>query len=201
MTDTTVLLVAGGLHKINLRDGSGWSFSSITGDHEHFRGAGRFVANMAVFALTGVYWVPTQPDMIGDLVSNIHFYEESYLMATREHLVRIHNRGDVMWMQKFPDKTVGSSKLLSMGDSLIMINMGYGTRFGNKEYYGSPFIAAYDIANGKNLYLSDLPVAEKQFFNDYIIGQDSIFLVAANKILISNMTQLYIGQQKHIETR
>ena len=172
--DSTMIVVAAGLHAIDMKTGKGWDYNTITGKKDY---TGTVLANAAgvgLALLTGTLVTSSGHDVVRDLVSNV-LIDSSYLyFSSKEQLAKINKQtGDIVWTSPFP-KDLPSKSSIFMNDSLVfMINHGFAF-MGNRQIdFGKPFIAAYDRDSGTQKYLSvingkDNPILDFQVLNDQI---------------------------------
>ncbi|MBK7184129.1 MAG: hypothetical protein IPH89_15110 [Bacteroidetes bacterium] len=70
LTDSTLLVVASGLHKINLNTGKGWDHTMKTGKKDYKGNIAANAIGVAAGLLTGTFLMSTGHNLVRDLVSN-----------------------------------------------------------------------------------------------------------------------------------
>jgi len=186
LNDSTVMVVAAGLHAINMNTGNGWDYHAVTGAEDYTKAAIASAIGIGVGLLTGTFVIFTGHDIISDLVSNALVDDAFIYFASKEQLVKIDKHsGNIVWEYLFP-KDMGSKSSLLLNDSVIyMINTGMGF-IGNRQVsIGKPFIAAFERETGKQKYFVFMntkndPVLSFQFLND------DVYLVHKNRIVKYN---------------
>lgn len=78
LNDSTLMLVAGGLHSIHMKTGRGWSHMAVTAKEDYKGVAATNAVGLGVGLLTGTYFY-RGPNVVYDLVSNtiidsLHIY-------------------------------------------------------------------------------------------------------------------------------
>jgi outer membrane protein assembly factor BamB len=186
INDSTVIIIAGGLHYINLKDGSGWSYQTITGDKDY---SGTVLANTAGIALgllTGAFFITTGYDLVRDISSNLLIDSNGYFFASKEKVLRISNEGIVNWEHSLPNDLASNSEIFLNGDTLYMINKGYALKGSNNIVYGVPFFAAFNKNSGERLFISTI-IEDKIQIVDYWFQDSSLFLLTGDRIFSYNI--------------
>jgi hypothetical protein len=205
LNDSTLMVVASGLHTINIKTGEGWDYSTVTGEGEANQDLGMafgFFGGMIGGLLGAVIGAAIGNAVDGggitrDLVSNTLMSGAFIYFASKEKLVKIHEEsGNIVWENSFP-KDLASKSSLFMDDSVVyMVNYGYAIQNNRKVNYGKTFISAFDKLTGKEKYFSktnneELQTKEKYLFktnkeNDPIIDykqiDNEIYLLFPNLI-------------------
>jgi hypothetical protein len=89
LNDSVILLVAAGLHTINLKNGGGWDYSTITGANDY---TGTIIANtmgITLGLLTGTYLVFTGHNVVADVTSNVWMDSTNLYFASREKIASL----------------------------------------------------------------------------------------------------------------
>jgi outer membrane protein assembly factor BamB len=182
--DTTTVLVAGGIHTIDPRDGSGWSYDSKTGKKDYTRAVAGTLLGVASGLLTGNYVVATGYDLIADMVSNVLVDEHSFTLATAEEIVQLNTRGDAIWSQPISKDNASQSFIWEDADTVFMLNAGFAYRGYFMRPIGKPFISAYSKETGEELYQTfiDSDDDDEDFVRDYKVSGDNMYIVFANRL-------------------
>jgi outer membrane protein assembly factor BamB len=70
MNDSTLLIVSGGLHTVNLRTGAGWDYQTPTGKKDYSGIVAANAAGVALGLLTGTFILSTGSSLVRDIASN-----------------------------------------------------------------------------------------------------------------------------------
>ena len=99
--DSTMIVVAAGLHAINIKTGKGWDYNTITGKKDYTGTAAANAVGVAAGLLTGTFVMSTGHNLVRDLVSNTIIDSSNIYFASKEQLVKIDKQsGEILW--KFP---------------------------------------------------------------------------------------------------
>ncbi len=180
--DSTMIVVAAGLHSININSGKGWDYNTITGKKDYTGTAAANAVGVAAGLLTGTFVMSTGHNLVRDVVSN-SLIDSSYIyFASKEQLVKIDKQtGEIAWKYPFP-KDLASKSSIFMNDSLIfMVNKGYAFMGYRQLDFGKQFIAAFDRETGKQKYLTLINVKKDPILGFKIL-QNEVYLVFKNRI-------------------
>lgn len=187
INDSTMIIVAAGLHAVNINTGKGWDYNTITGEKDYAGTAAANAIGVVAGILTGTFVMSTGYNLVRDLVSNTIVDSSNIYFASKEQLVKIDKQsGEIVWKTPFPNDIVSKSSIF-MNDSLIfMINKGMAFMGYRQLDFGKPFFAAFDRQTGKQLFLSVINVKDNPILSDQIYNEE-IFLVFKNKIVKYSM--------------
>jgi outer membrane protein assembly factor BamB len=180
--DSTMIVVAAGLHAINIKTGKGWDYNTITGKKDYTGTAAANALGVAAGLLTGTFVMSTGHNLVRDLVSNTITDSSNIYFASKEQLVKIDKQsGEIVW--KFPfSNDLASKSSIFMNDSIIfMINKGMAFMGYRQLDFGKPFFAAFDRQSGKQIFFS-LINAKNDPILSYQIQNREIFLAFKNRI-------------------
>jgi len=190
LNDSTLLVVAAGLHTINLNTGAGWDYNTTTGkkissstSNDAFMVGVMFglVGALIYSAVANYDAVTTSIDVIRDLVSNPLIDNSFVYFASYDQIAMLDlETGEKVWNATFKKNLVSKSTLFSNDSVVYMIN--HGVAYRNKEQinYGKAFFAAFDKYSGKNKYLSFLKTDK---LIDYKISDDAVLFLCSNQII------------------
>lgn len=180
--DSTLIVVAAGLHAINIRTGKGWDYNTITGKKDYTGMAVSNALGVGLGLLTGTFVMSTGHDLVRDLVSNTITDSSNIYFASSEQLVKIDKHsGTTVWNYPFSNDLVSKSSIF-MNDSVVfMINKGMAFMGYKQIDFGKPFFAAFDRQSGKQKFLSLIDVKDDPILS-YQIQNRKIFLVFKNRI-------------------
>ncbi|NME69181.1 outer membrane protein assembly factor BamB family protein [Flammeovirga aprica] len=182
--DSTMIVVAAGLHSININNGRGWDYHTKTGKKVY---TGMIAANAVGVAAglmtgTGTFITPTGYSLVRDVVSN-SLVDSSYIyFASKEQLSKINKEtGEIAWNHLLPYDLASKSTIFMNDNVIYMVNKGYAFMGSRKLDFGKPFIAAFDRETGKQKYLTLINVRKDPIL-DFKILQNEIYLVFKNRI-------------------
>ena len=182
LNDSTLLIVASGLHTINLNTGSGWDYNTITGKKDYTETIAKNTIGTAVGLMTGTYIISTGSNLVRDVVSNV-ILDSTYLyIASKEKLSKINqNNGQPVWTHELPEDLTSKSIIVLKDSLLCMVNMGYAYLGGKKINFGTPFILGLDPKTGNQRY-NTIVSEKKDPINNFIIERDLICITFKNRI-------------------
>lgn len=168
LNDSTLLIGASGLHTLNIFNGTGWDYNTVTGKKDYTASAVGTGLGIVAGLLTGTYAVSTGHDLVRDVVSNVIVDSLNIYFASKEQLVKLSREGEVLWQKTLPSDLTSKSWIFKSGDNLIMVNRGYAYMGYRQLDFGTPFIASFDINTGSQNYLKTVATEKK----DIIKGMD-----------------------------
>ena len=198
LNDSTLMVVAAGLHTINMNTGEGWDYDAETGEilkpnyTNEITGAvvGAIIGGIIGGLIGGgLYYIPTYyaatatgNDVIRDLNSNTLMSGDFIYFASKEELVKINTEsGNIVWKSTFSKDLAGKSSLFMDDTMVYMVNYGFAIRNNRNINYRSAFIAAFNKLTGKQRYIkltnnaNGIILDYKQIDNDiYLLFQNVI---------------------------
>lgn len=200
INDTTTVLVAGGVHTIDPRDGTGWSYDSKTGKKDYTAAVVGTLAGLAAGLLTGNYVISTGHTLISDMVSNVLIDEESLLLATAEEILKLDYSGDIIWSQSLSQDEASQSYIWEENNVVYMMNSGYAYRGYFKVPFGESFMAAFNKETGNEIYKKIVSDESDDFIRDFRLSGDNIFLLFENRIDQYRLSDAEIRNSKDTES-
>jgi len=186
-TDSTLIIVAAGLHEVNINTGKGWDYTTVTGDEDYTASAAGAavgtVAGVALGVLTGMFVIPIGygSDLVRDVASNVWADSLNFYFASRERLACLGHDGEVKWMNFLPNDMTSKSYIFIKDGVLYMINRGFAYMGARKLGYGTPFIAKFNRKTGERFYLSKVGERKEQM-NGFDIEEDTLFVLFKDRI-------------------
>jgi outer membrane protein assembly factor BamB len=177
-----MIVVAAGLHAINIKTGKGWDYNTITGIKDYTGTAAANAVGIAAGLLTGTFVISTGHNLVRDLVSNTIIDSSNIYFASIDQLVKIDKQsGEVVWNTPFSDDLASKSSIF-MNDSVIfMIDKGMAF-MGNRQLdFGMSFFAAFDRQSGKQIFFSLINAKDDPILS-YKIQNSEIFLAFKTRI-------------------
>ncbi|MGE5426652.1 MAG: PQQ-binding-like beta-propeller repeat protein [Methylococcaceae bacterium] len=159
INDSTLIIVASGLHSVNLKNGEGWDYDALTGERSFMR----------------------NNNLVYDMVSNLTGDSANIYFASKEKITRLNNDGKVIWSTPLPLELTSKSGIFKRDSILYMVNYGYAYSFYYPTRYGKPYLAAFNANTGKQLYLKTLS-KRKAKINTFQTRKDQLSIVFKNKM-------------------
>lgn len=180
--DSTMIVVAAGLHAINVKTGMGWDYNTITGKKDYTGTVAANAVGVGLGLLTGTFVMSTGHNLVIGLVSNTITDSSNIYFASKEQLVKIDKQsGEIIWTFPFLNDKASKSSIFMNDSSIYMINKGMAF-MGNRHLdFGKPFFAAFDRQTGKQKFLSLINVKDDPILS-YQVQNREIFLVFKNRI-------------------
>lgn len=180
LNDSVLLIVSAGLHTLNIKTGAGWDYNSVTGINNTSTLVAANVIGIAAGLLTGFYMYSTGPSIVRDMVSNVIYSDNGFYLASKESVTHLDKNGVVRWSFPFAQNVASSSFIFIKNDLLYMINKGYAYIGAEQTKAGKPFIAAFDIHTGKNLFLNT--ISDLNHINGYKVQDDNLLVMSDHYI-------------------
>ncbi len=182
VNDSTMIVVAAGLHAVNINNGSGWDYNTITGKKDYTETVVTNAVGVIAGILTGTGVIATGHNLVRDIVSNRLIDSSHIYFASKEHLAKVDKQtGKVIWESQLPSDLTSKSSIF-MNDSLVlMVNKGFAFMGQRQLDFGKPFIAAFDNQTGKQKYLSIINEKKDPILGFHILNKE-YYLVFKNRI-------------------
>ena len=183
INDSTFIVVASGLHSINIKNGEGWDYNTVTGQKDYSGTIAKNAIGIGLGLLTGTFVISTGHDLVRDVVSNVSEDDSYFYLSSKEQIAKIDKqKGNVIWEQAFPKNHASKSSIFIEDDLLFMINKGYAYMGERQLDFGKAFIAAFDKETGKQLFFSLIPVKKGPVLG-FLSLENEILLVFENKLM------------------
>jgi len=175
LNDSTVMIVANGISFINVKDGSGWDY----------------------YTDTQAKLTPNSLDKICGINSDVYSDSLSFYFASKEKIVSIDKKGNVLWSTNFPENIASKSFVFKRNNVVYVVNYGYIIDGFQRVSFGSPFLAAYDAVSGNKKYLNftigDVPVL------DFGLNGDTLIIVQKKNIELVNLGKGELFQRRSFD--
>lgn len=181
--DSTLFILASGLNKLNINDGTGWSFKTVTGEKDY--SAARIGSILGVMSglMTGYYSISTGYNLVKNVNSNALFFDDTIFFASKDDLVSLAGDGTIIWKASLPSDKMSRSLIFRLDSNLILINRGF-SYMGNRQIkYGTPFIASYCLDTGSENYFIDLAPNNEDIIRSIQHQDHEILLVFNQRVL------------------
>ncbi|WP_051403420.1 MULTISPECIES: hypothetical protein [Prevotellaceae] len=142
--------------------------------------AGGLMGGMAGYA---AYYIPNVNQFaVSHLKSNIFQRGEYSYVSDRDSLYCFDNRLNVVWSYGFPHGALGASQLFSRGETLYLLNKGYGLKAsGFKKPMGVPSLSSFDMMTGERRN-TVCYAAQKKAAAGTAVSPDGVFSVFDDSI-------------------
>lgn len=175
LNDTAILLVASGLHHLNLETGKGWDYEVKTGVKDYSKTVGANVAGAVLGLLTGSFVISTGHDLVSNLVSNVVTDSLHIYFASKDYITCLSHDGSVKWRTELPKETSHSTLFVDTS-KVYLINRGEARYNGKECNFGEPYMAIFDKNSGYELALSLFDLKKNPLLS-YVAGKDSFELI------------------------
>ncbi len=198
LNDSVIVVAAAGLHSINLKNGTGWDYNTITGARDYKSTVAANAVGAALGVLTGTFVMSTGSDLVREIVSNVLVDSLNIYFASKEKLSRLDPNGQIKWTYPLEKDLASKSSIFIKDSILYMINKGYAF-MGNRQLdFGTPFIASFNKNTGKQLFFSSMD-GKKEQIAGYEIDKGKIFLVFKDRVAKYSMTDGSLISEKSID--
>ncbi len=205
--NATMIVAAAGLHTFNLENGTGWDYETKTGEVGYKGGISLLTGLLGAAggAISGFFILPSGAYDSGTatgVVSNIIREENFIYMASRDHLIKLDNKGVEKWSALFPKKMASASKIFTDDKNVYHINQGHAYWGEQPIHYGKPFIAAFDKTDGELQYLNKVSKTKKETIKGVSVNahKDTLILLYHNRIARYRLKNGTIIDEKELIT-
>lgn len=155
INDSTLIISSGGLHKIDLRTGKGWS-KELETDYNFLKIKRQKIAkDLFIGGMLGVfiYNKIDKGKRVNSKASNFIIDNDQIIMTSVGKISSFNLKdGSLIWENAFSEEMTSASILRIHDKQVIHINLGYMiTSEGNLIPTGKPFLASYKLSNGERV--------------------------------------------------
>lgn len=179
--DSTILIVADGLHSLSLKDGKGWDYNARTALKDYTKSTVGTGLGIAAGLLTGMYAVSTGHDVIRNLSSNVLADSLHLYFAAKESLVKLDKNGNIIWKTGLPEEQTSKSRIFKYGTNIILVNLGYANLGQNKTSFGKPFISSFNSNSGLSNFMNVLTTG-KENIQDFRVANTEIIIMFTDRL-------------------
>jgi outer membrane protein assembly factor BamB len=192
LNDSTIIIVASGLHSVNIKNGLGWDYNTMTGEMHYSGRTG--------IGLSETLMGPTLPanKLVEGVVSNVVVDSANLYFASKEKIARLDHRGELIWSSPLPVDLTSKSYIFIKDRIIYMINYGCAFMGYHTLHYGKPFIAAFDSNTGRQIYFNTTN-GNRDKINGFQIRRDKVFLVLKNRIAEYSLTDGSFIREKNFK--
>lgn len=200
--DSSLLIVANGVHKFNVFTGEGWSVATPMGRNDakaNAQASAEVATGMLLGLFTGSFIIPMGPGdyAIKDLQSNLVNVGDTIMFASSEKLSCLNGNGAEYWSTLLPKDFLSTSRLMVDDSVVYLVNYGRATMARKDNSYGVPFISAYNRTDGFMRYHTNMKSKILDFELDYL--NDQICLLFADRIACYSLSRGELVKDKVFE--
>lgn len=199
MNDSVILVTSSGLNTINLYNGGGWNYKSLTGKRQTGEAVAKGVGSVLLGVLTGVTMVPNV-DVVTGIVSNTLMDSTGIYLATAEKISRLNDDGAVIWENELDKGKSSASKIFRNNGKVYLMNRGYAFENGKMRNYGTPFIAIYDVQTGAQVFQTVFD-EKNAVLNNFYVQNITLNVLLHNKIIQYSLKNNILIAEKTIDTQ
>lgn len=177
------MIVAAGLHSLNLQDGSGWDYNCITGKMDYTEAA---VTTAVIGILAGSYMLATGNNLVRDIVSNVIVDGNDLYFASKEKIIRVQKTGEVIWEYPLINDMSSKSSIFLINDRVYMVNYGSAFKGDRQIIFGKPFIASFNKETGEREFFTTINV-KRDPIKGFYITNDTMLLLFNERISLYSM--------------
>ncbi len=187
LNDSLWMLVAAGLHTVNIRDGSGWDHHAVTGKKDYRVTNAVNAAGVTLGLLTGTFVLATGHNLVSHVNSNVHSDSTGFYFASKEKISRIRkDEGSEFWWRMLPADLPSKSSIFVKSDTLFMVNFGYAFMGNRQINFGTPFFAAFDKETGNQIFFHTINNTKNPIL-DFKVENEKILLIFKDGIIKRSM--------------
>jgi hypothetical protein len=149
--DSTVIISASGLHSINLKSGSNWSFEEKTYAPSNLLALPFHGGGLGLGGSIGFYAFPQALSKTFGITSNCLIDGDYIYKSSLDKISCLNKDGNVLWSKGLDDGLTSTAFLFQKNDLLYHLNLGFAFSDVYAVNRGDPFISIYEKKTGKNL--------------------------------------------------
>lgn len=182
LNDTSILIVADRIYSVNTKTGTGWEYAINTGTTT-FPESAKSLIDKKYIEDSDYNFLQDGRTVCG-LVSTPIIKDSKIYIASEDFVTCLSENGKVEWKTPLPSTLTSRTRIFMENNQLYVINTGYAYFDGKKTQYGTAFVAAFDIKNGQQTYLTRI---EKGFIADYQAVGNKLYLLLPYKLVEINL--------------
>jgi hypothetical protein len=207
LNDSVIIVVASGLHSINLNNGTGWDYNAKTGMLNYTppsglaTGLAGLTAGVAFGMFTGFYVIPLGGNnTVTNVVSNVLADSSNFYIASKEKISKLGHDGQIKWTRPLPEDITSNSTIFIKDSFLYLLNNGYAFMGNRRLDFGTPFFTSFELNSGKQIFMSTIK-GKKDQINGFTINNDTILLVFKDKVSKYSMTNGSLISEKSFDIK
>ncbi len=176
LNDSTLMIVADGLHTLNIKNGFGWDYNTSTGKDDYSGTVITDIAGIAVGILTGVGFYTTGHKVVSGIASNILSDTSGFYFVSKQRIAKINKQNGKMFWFFGINKSLACKSYIFLKDSLLyVVNMGYAFVNRRKVDMGVPYLSAFNKETGKQVFFNIISEKKKPIV--YLEFKDDVFTI------------------------
>jgi hypothetical protein len=195
LNDSVIIIVAAGLHSLNLNNGKGWDYNMVTGKKDYTQNAATNAAGIILGALTGTYMMSTGYNSVSNVLSNVLVDSAKIYLASKENIICINHQGQYDWVSQLPSEVTSKSSIFLKDSIIYLVNYGYAFMGYRQLDFGTPYLAAFNKNNGKQIFISTIN-GRKDQISGFKICNDDILLVFKDRVSKYSLTDGTLKSEK-----
>lgn len=196
VNDTLILIVADKIYAVNTQTGTGWEYAVNTGT-TIIPESPKLLINDKYSEDSDYNFLPDGRTICG-LVSTPIIKDSKIYIASEDFVTCLSESGKVEWKTPLSSALTSRTRIFTQNGQLYVINTGYSYFDGKKIQYGVAFVAAFDLKDGQQTYLTKI---DRGFIADYqAVGNTLYLLFPINKLVEINLTTGEIAQKITLES-
>ena len=181
LSDSVLLIVSSGLHTVNLKNGKGWDFNTVTGEENYSQAAIDNMTEVASNELTYIHTLAQTYRLVREVASNVILDDPDIYFASREKILKTDFYGNVKWISSLERDKTSKSSIFEKDSLLYMVNYGYAIMVNRIIKYGTPYFCMFNSTTGEQGFCS-FPGDRKDIITSYVAKGDAIFFLFKDKI-------------------
>ena len=183
LNDYVWMIVADGLHTLNVHSGNFWSYNAVTGKKKYGRMIAANAAGIALGLFSGTYLLTAGHDLVRNVASNVCSDNTGIYFASKEKIARINeDNGTIIWSCPLQEDLTSKSFLFTDNNHVFMVNCGYAFMGNRLIDYGTPFFAAYDKETGEQIFFSTINITKNPILN-FKIKDNNLLLLFKDRFM------------------
>lgn len=206
LNDSVLLFSASGLHSVNINTGKGWNYYLITGE-KNYSHLNDFVYKGSSDGLCPIRGnISYDPYLLYGVVSDVMFDSSEVFLAARDRILCVDHNGKTKWVSFLHSDLTSRSSIFRSDSVLYCINRGFAHYMHRNVFYGTPYIAAYNICNGK-LFYNQLINRKDDYVKDFLVDSNNLYILSKEHIALYSLdsgkiiSEIAISRGKYGETR
>ncbi len=176
LNDSVILIVAKGLHTVNIVTGKGWDYQTSTGIDDYVGATLPDITDTYGRLFTRNDFYPEDYKVIIGIASNIKEDSTGFYFVSKNKVAKVTKRdGNQIWAYFLDKNFAGKSKIFIRDSVLYIVGFGYGFWDNHAVATGVPYFAAFNKNTGKKLFFNSISEKEKA-----VVG----FTVSGNSVTV-----------------
>ncbi len=149
LNDTTLIIVANGLHAVNIHRGLLWSHAISTAEKSQKPLVLSIANKENVQKISSTIKTTAEENLVNEIASNILIDGDVIYLAGKQKMIAVKANGELLWETDLSALPISKTILTKSGSALTLINLGLSEFKDNYVLYGKPFVMNIDGATGK----------------------------------------------------